>query len=167
PSGPVLAVSGSCAPQTGAQIGAALDAGWHGVHLPVDQLNASASEDVLAALRAGRNTLVYTALGPQPSAAPVGPRAVGAALGALVRAAVARAGVRRVVVAGGDTAGHTMRALGASGLAYAGSFADGAPLCRLFARDPSLDGLEVVLKGGQIGERGFFEHVRNGKTVPA
>jgi len=168
PSGPVLAVSGSCAPQTGAQIGAALDAGWYGVHLPVERLDAGAAEDdVLTALRAGRDTVVYTALGAQPSAAPVDPRAVGTALGALVRAAVARAGVRRVVVAGGDTAGQTMRALGASGLAYAGSIADGAPLCRLFARDPLLDGLDVVLKGGQVGERSFFEHVRNGKYVPA
>jgi uncharacterized protein YgbK (DUF1537 family) len=40
----------------------------------------------------------------------------------------------------------------------------GAPLCRSHADDSSLDGLEIVLKGGQVGTPDFFEIVRSGRT---
>jgi 3-oxoisoapionate kinase len=40
--------------------------------------------------------------------------------------------------------------------------APGAPLCRVWSDLPQRDGLEIVLKGGQIGDAGFFGSVRGG-----
>jgi uncharacterized protein YgbK (DUF1537 family) len=33
----------------------------------------------------------------------------------------------------------------------------GAPLCRIHSDDQHLDGLDIVLKGGQMGSPDFFE----------
>jgi 3-oxoisoapionate kinase len=32
----------------------------------------------------------------------------------------------------------------------------GAPLCRGYSEDPKLDGLEIALKGGQMGKADYF-----------
>lgn len=37
-----------------------------------------------------------------------------------------------------------------------------APLLRAHVSDPASDGLEIVLKGGQMGGEAFFGHVRDG-----
>ena len=37
--------------------------------------------------------------------------------------------------------------------------APGAPLCRAWSQRPDRDGLEIVLKGGQMGAPGFFGDV--------
>jgi 3-oxoisoapionate kinase len=34
--------------------------------------------------------------------------------------------------------------------------APGAPLCRIHSNDKRLDGLDIVLKGGQMGPLNFF-----------
>jgi uncharacterized protein YgbK (DUF1537 family) len=51
--------------------------------------------------------------------------------------------------------------------ALARALREGAPLVRAHAADPAIDGLELVLKGGQMGSDGFFEAVRQGRSVPA
>jgi len=51
------------------------------------------------------------------------------------------------------------RELGISALECQAVLDPGAPLCRAYADDPSLDGLELVLKGGQVGSVDFFEKV--------
>jgi uncharacterized protein YgbK (DUF1537 family) len=43
--------------------------------------------------------------------------------------------------------------------------APGAPLCRAWSREPRRDGLEIVLKGGQMGGTGFFGSVRDGAAT--
>jgi uncharacterized protein YgbK (DUF1537 family) len=69
----VLVVSGSCAPQTAAQIRHAVSSGWRALRLPVGQLinplsRQATAEDAqaqaLSALVAGHSLIVYTALGP-------------------------------------------------------------------------------------------------------
>ena len=40
--------------------------------------------------------------------------------------------------------------------------APGAPLCRAHADDPALDGLELALKGGQVGRDDFFQAAKAG-----
>ncbi|EQD61121.1 hypothetical protein B1A_09823, partial [mine drainage metagenome] len=71
---------------------------------------------------------------------------------------------RRVLLAGGDTSSHAVAQLGLSALTWAASLEPGAPLCRAHAeRHSRHDGLELVLKGGQVGSEGFFERVRLGK----
>jgi len=73
---------------------------------------------------------------------------------------MSKASVARLVVAGGDTSSHAVSALDVWGLSYRGPMAPGAPLCRFHSDDARLDGLEVILKGGQMGSPSFFEDVK-------
>ena len=41
--------------------------------------------------------------------------------------------------------------------------APGAPLCRAHAQRADRDGLEIALKGGQVGAADFFVKARNGQ----
>ncbi len=70
--------------------------------------------------------------------------------------------VRRVGVAGGDTSSVALRSLGAWALAWAGTLAPGVALTRLHAQEPALDGMELMLKGGQMGEPDLFERLLSG-----
>jgi 3-oxoisoapionate kinase len=76
-----------------------------------------------------------------------------------------RVELSRVVVAGGDSSGEVASALGISALSVAAGLAPGSPLCRVWSDLPRRDGLEIVLKGGQIGEASFFGSVRAGTLI--
>ncbi len=39
-----------------------------------------------------------------------------------------------------------------------------APLCYLYSRLPQINGLEIAFKGGQIGNKDFFNQVERGRT---
>jgi 3-oxoisoapionate kinase len=67
-----------------------------------------------------------------------------------------------VVLAGGDTSSHAVAQLGLHALTWAAATEPGAPLCRGHSDTAALDGLELVLKGGQVGSKDFFERVRIG-----
>ena len=49
--------------------------------------------------------------------------------------------------------------LGLWGLSLLGVPEPGVPLCRAHADDPALDGVELVLKGGQMGGTDLFERL--------
>jgi len=88
---------------------------------------------------------------------------VPAALAAVVRGVAAAVGVRRVVVAGGDTSGQVLRELGISALEQVDaseSIAPGVHLCRAASGEVELDGLELLLKPGQLGEVDLFTRFR-------
>ena len=70
--------------------------------------------------------------------------------------------VKRLGIAGGDTSSHAVLALGAWGLSYLQPICPGVALCRLHSDAPHLDGMEVALKGGQMGPPEYFELLRNG-----
>ncbi|RKN44948.1 four-carbon acid sugar kinase family protein [Streptomyces hoynatensis] len=171
--GPVLVVSGSCAPRTAEQIRHALAHGWHGIPLdPEDGASPAALARVrdatLRALARAPGAVVHTALGPLGPAR-VGPNPlsfIGPALAHLVAEAVAHAGVRRVVVAGGDTAGRVIRALGARSAEIDTLLGPGVALCRLGAAHAPLDGVRILLKGGQAGEADLFRRVGGAEPAP-
>ena len=71
--------------------------------------------------------------------------------------------LRRIVVAGGDSSGAVASALDIAALSIEAGLAPGAPLCRAWSDCPTRDGLQVVLKGGQMGGAGFFGLVRKGR----
>jgi uncharacterized protein YgbK (DUF1537 family) len=179
----LLVVSGSCSGQTATQIADALECGWSGVHVPVEALLRDEASAVsrarraaLDALRAGRSVVVYTACGPEDPGVAAGTAAahragigpgrlapvVGRAFGAIVREARADLGIQRVIVTGGDTCGCTLRELDAWGLEVLGAVVPAGFLCRLRSHDVAWDGLELLLKGGQVGGAGLFEQVRSG-----
>jgi uncharacterized protein YgbK (DUF1537 family) len=63
------------------------------------------------------------------------------------------------MLCGGDTSSHAVQQLGLYALTWAANLQPGCPLCRAHA-DSELDGLELVLKGGQVGTDNFFDVVR-------
>ncbi len=179
-------VSGSCSPVTAAQIAWARAQGFHMQRLDVAQaLDAAAGpeqiERIVAAaahaLREGRSPVVYSAEGPADSAvttfdataaahgvtrAEAGQR-VSSALAQVMRGLLDRVpALRRVVVAGGDSSGAVAGVLGITALSVQAGLAPGAPLFRAWSDVAQRDGLEIVLKGGQIGGPGFLGAVRSG-----
>jgi len=77
-----------------------------------------------------------------------------------------RVPLRRVPVAGGDSAGEVASALDIAALSVIAGLAPGAPLCRAWSEGPERDGLQIVLKGGQMGAASFFGAVRSGVPLP-
>ncbi|MCB1021417.1 MAG: four-carbon acid sugar kinase family protein [Acidobacteria bacterium] len=167
----IVVLSGSCSPVTESQIRWAESNGYAALRLDVAALaenpeSARASIDqAVLALAQGRSAVLYTALGPDDrSPAALDLDAVGRHAGHALRDVIARSGVRRAVVAGGDTSGHAGQQLGLYALTMQAPIAPGAPLCRAWSDDPTRDGLEVVFKGGQCGKQDFFESVRQGRA---
>jgi 3-oxoisoapionate kinase len=181
----IAAVSGSVSAVTAAQIAWAVAHGFELIQLdPAFSLDerrwAAAVEEALkhahVSLSRGRSPLIATAQGPDDTAvagfrealasskldaAAVNER-IGAGLGEILRRLVCEAGLKRAAVSGGDTSGFAMRTLGAYALEAIAPIAPGAPLCRVFSTHPTIDGLEISLKGGQMGETNFFGSVRTG-----
>lgn len=179
----LLVVSGSASALTALQIEQALAAGF--VDLPVqadalvDEARWPAARDTLVqaavnALHQGRSPLLHTARGPQDArighmlealaargmsreqARHEGGRLLARRLGELTREILARVPLRRVVLSGGDTSSQVTQVLAPQALTVAARLAPGAPLCRLHADDPALDGVELALKGGQMGGPDYF-----------
>ncbi|MDR6880639.1 four-carbon acid sugar kinase family protein [Bacillus sp. 3255] len=184
PAEQLLVVSGSCSPATSAQINWALAHGYAGVRVPAPLFFAEDAAEVQEQvmreaerhLRAGKNVIMYTALGPNDESiaethqllsqdgrhlSATGER-IGGRLGEMAKQLVMSAGLRRVVFAGGDTSGFAIKQLNLYALEMIAPVVPGGPLCRAYSHDERLDGLEVVLKGGQVGPPDFFERVRLG-----
>lgn len=184
----IAAVSGSCSPVTAAQIRWARANGFATERLDLPRALDDAGREgeiercvELAAVAVGRGTsvIVYSAEGPDDptvtgfdtlaQAAGLGrhdaARRVGTTLAEVMRRLLDRVELRRIVVAGGDSSGEVAGALGIAALSVAAGLAPGAPLCRAWSASARRDGLEIVLKGGQIGPASFFGSVRAGRPV--
>ncbi|WP_332682758.1 four-carbon acid sugar kinase family protein [Bosea sp. (in: a-proteobacteria)] len=156
PSGPVLALVGSLSPVTRAQVEAA--SGY--ARIAVDPLRLLGEAGHAAVLRQEACRLLgegdVMLVTDRPAGAPGDTAKVAAATGELLRAIVAEAAIARLVVAGGDTSTLAVRALDIWGLSHRAPLVPGAPLCRAHSDQPRLDGIDVVLKGGQMGPPDFF-----------
>lgn len=163
----LLVVSGSCSPRSGEQIEWAVRNGFRGLRIdPLafdeDGIRASA----LAALAGGESVVVYSAAGPGDIIDKPGlQQELGLRVGRFAADLVRRSGVRRIVVAGGDTSGRVGQALGITALTMVRPFAPGSPLCRIWASESWTDGVEILFKGGQVGGVRLFGEVRDGRTI--
>jgi 3-oxoisoapionate kinase len=158
---PLLVVSGSCSLATGRQIEWALRNGFSGIRLEPASLEVQLPgvvEETVEALLAGRSTVVYTALGASTTSA-AGGEALGRGLGDLVAAVLRRVRLRRILLCGGDTCSHAVQQLPIGALTWLANACPGGPLCRAHSENTELDGLELVLKGGQVGEADLFATV--------
>ncbi|MBB5781285.1 3-oxo-tetronate kinase [Nonomuraea jabiensis] len=146
PTGPGIVLAGSCSAATLEQVALARR------HLPSHRLRAGRDglvEEALGWLEAtlaeqGR-AMVYSSAPPEersPGAAGLLERALAA-----VAARAARLGARRIVVAGGETSGAVVNALGVTG-AVVGAEADRGVPWLLTTGDPSL---ALLLKSGNFG----------------
>ncbi len=166
--GPVFVLSGSMSPVTARQIEAATG---------YERLSADAArlvEDceykdqliglVVADMLAGRNVLVYTH--DAGAAKEVAPQHIAQAAADFVVDVVTRmaktAPLRRIGVAGGDTSSRVAQTLGLWGLSYQTTMAPGVTLCRAHSERATVDGLELMLKGGQMGPTDVFDRLALG-----
>ena len=184
----IACVSGSVSPVTAAQIALARDKGFATIALDTaravdaaewERETGRATEAALTALGSGRDALVHSAAGPDdPSVAAfrtavemsnqlveaVNER-VGVGLGAILDGILAKTRLPRAVISGGDTSGRAASMLGIDALTAIAPLAPGSPLCRAHAARADRDGLEIALKGGQVGAPDFFLAAKNGGAL--
>jgi len=86
---------------------------------------------------------------------------IGRCLGQVLDKVLNGSGIRRAVAAGGDTSGHTMQELGLEALVALAPTIPGAALCAGYGSGTH-DGLQIALKGGQMGSEDFFGWIRDG-----
>ncbi|RWF64885.1 MAG: four-carbon acid sugar kinase family protein, partial [Mesorhizobium sp.] len=174
----IAVVSGSCSPTTERQIRHALTDGFDGIEVdPVelvsedsDKAIARAAASGRASLEAGRSVVLYTALGPAADRGAEIDRQAGArhklgrGLGELLRELTIEQKLQRVVIAGGDTSSHALGQMGVDALTVRMPLpaSPGSPLCVAHSRVKTIDGLEVALKGGQVGTDRYFCAIRDG-----
>lgn len=167
----LLVLSGSCSALSAAQIDWALAHGFEGMHIDPAILGTEAEQaleaKMLAALCAGRSVAMYTAKGPDDARAAMPAAELAVCIGELyarlARAAIVQAGLTRLVIAGGDSSSFTMRALGAVALEVCAShFKQNAHVCTVQSEDPAIHGVQVLLKGGQVGANDLYGLMLNG-----
>jgi len=175
----LIAISGSVSEITAGQIAWALGNGFVGI--PFDacavvqgKAEAAIEAAVVAALHADGDPLIFTARGPDDPAvaafrqasAHLPPeeanRQLGEALGKVLDRVLRQSGARRAVISGGDTSGHATRQLGVFALTALAPITPGGALCRAHSDDPHYDGLELALKGGQMGSTDYLGRVKHG-----
>lgn len=187
PRGPaekIVAVCGSCSPITESQIAWAEANGFFVIAADTvamvqggEEIEARTAEMLADALSKSTGVVLHSARGPaDPRLAPTratlekrgltaldSSRILGNAMGRTLRLLITKTGVSRVVLAGGDSSSHTVDAMGVEALAVAGPLVPGAPLCRIHSTDAAIDGVEMSLKGGQVGGPDFFGRVLAGR----
>jgi uncharacterized protein YgbK (DUF1537 family) len=182
-AGPIAVVSGSVSPTTQVQIGHAENAGF--IVLPVaaeslaeesEETVATAVHRAVALVNSGKDVLLCTARGHNDPAVarfttwkaqqalPTSEvnRRVGGGLGEILFRIIQGTGLRRAVISGGDTSGHAARRLGLFALTALAPTIPGAALCLAHADNPKVDGLQLALKGGQMGTSDYFSWIREG-----
>jgi uncharacterized protein YgbK (DUF1537 family) len=166
--GPVLVLAGSLSPMTARQIRAATS--YEHLLLDAPRLandmayRSQLAKDIAMRLQQGINMLACTSSEGQIACAdaPADARTLATACGELLAQVLKLAPVKRLGVAGGDTSSHAVQALDAWGLSYQAQLAPGVALCRLHSDDLALDGLEIMLKGGQMGGEMLLEELLTG-----
>jgi len=171
-------VSGSVSPTTERQIRTAAENGFESIALDPLALVSNGEAAVEAAVQAGvsklkdgKSVILYTALGPSADRGadidrlPGARHRLGSTLGTILRRLIEAEGLSRAVVAGGDTSSHALRQLKIDALTTLLPLPQtpGSPLCLAHGDYPPTNGLQIALKGGQVGTDGYFAQIRLGR----
>jgi uncharacterized protein YgbK (DUF1537 family) len=167
-AGACAIVSGSCSAASNAQTAHYLGQGGQG--FAVDPLRIASGDDVVAEAlawagpRIGRQQPLLVYATAEPGAVQAVQQALGVeragllveqALSAIARALVER-GVRQLVVAGGETSGACVQALGIERLRIGRPIDPGVPWCLAQSAAAPAGGLHIALKSGNFGGTDFF-----------
>ncbi|MCX7227491.1 MAG: four-carbon acid sugar kinase family protein [Burkholderiales bacterium] len=163
--GPVFVLAGSLSPLSARQVAQAR--AYERVALDAGRLAAGDAGYLEATARAigarlaqGAHVLAGTSIaGPAPRGADP---ALAPACGALLAAVLGQARCARVGVVGGDTSSRAVQALAPWALGWVGRVGASSPVVRAHADDPAVDGLELMLKGGQMGEDDVLDRLVSG-----
>lgn len=179
----MLAVSGSVSPITAAQIAFAETDGFAILPLDVAAVvrgdSSAETQAVTAAKEAlaqGLDPLICSARGPDDPAIAAMHAArdaaglsdedanarIGAALGRCLKRLLHDTGIRRAVISGGDTSGHATRQLDIYAVTALAPTIPGAALLTAHSDTPALAGLQLALKGGQMGSPDYFGWIKRG-----
>jgi len=186
--GPLLVLSGSCATVTGEQIRWArkngfVDVAIHPQDLLDDEKKIFLKQKIVAraleALAHGDSVILHTAVGPQDPRIKAmeemteklslttteANETLGNELGDMACNIVGNSQVKRLVIAGGDTAGRIQQSLKIEALQVSKPIGIGAPLCYVFSKQPEFNGLEMAFKGGQVGSRDYLYQAQCAHTA--
>jgi uncharacterized protein YgbK (DUF1537 family) len=184
----LFVLSGSVSPMNAAQLDWAIEHGFEPIRLETaklvdpdaaDEAQSAAVGEGVDMLSAGKSVVCYSARGPDDSAIDETRQRfeslgtdgsletrLGQRKGVILREVLERADLQRACVAGGDTSSHAIRELDIRALEAIAPVGPGGPLCRVHADQPAFEGLEIALKGGQVGTKNddhdYFGVVRDG-----
>tara|TARA_R110000868_G_scaffold411283_1_gene702711 strand:- start:51699 stop:52952 length:1254 start_codon:yes stop_codon:yes gene_type:complete len=153
PNRNVLVFAGSRSALTRAQVAAA--GRFSRLEVTAEALRGGGAVEAQAAAMLGQGAPVLLHLDPQSDYA-MPPERLAALSSALLARVVARHPVGWLGIAGGDTSSRICAALNMTAIDYLAPIAPGVGLCRAVHRDAALDGMRLMLKGGQMGEDGLF-----------
>lgn len=163
---PTVILSGSCSEMTRTQIDA------FARHAPVLRLDAERLSDATvrdavawATPLLARSAVLICSIksaNDQPASIPGAPEAMEAVLGGIARRLYAE-GFRRFVVAGGETSGAVVEALGVRMLEVGPELSPGVS----WMAGPAETGLILALKSGNFGDRELFVRAANSAQSPA
>ena len=160
--GPAFVLIGSLSPVTRKQ--AEYTASYDRTEVDPDQLVTNEryagelAERLIASLRDGRPTMAMTR---EIRSERISNWQVATATAGLANSVLAAGVTRKACIAGGDTSSYFMSAVDGWALRHLGNVGPGSPVCELVSDDAALDGLHLLLKGGQMGERDVFERFAN------
>lgn len=181
----VAVISGSCSPITQCQIDCAQQAGFSVVVLDPTQVLAESDwqrecvrvrDQAMRSVDAGNSVIVCTVQGPDdPSidalrnavsqsqmAMEDVNEAIGVGLGKILNHILRRSKISRAAIAGGDTSSYGAQQLGLYGVSARSLLSPGAAVLVGHSEDPEMNGLEIALKGGQMGQPEYFLKLRDG-----
>lgn len=163
PSKPVFVLAGSRSPVTAAQV----ESSREFLSVPINPEEIAADRDtvfqkylscMLELLGGGKDVLavVGSAMNHDLKRSDI------ARFTAQLTARVASSGlIDRLCIAGGDTSSLALQEIGAESLSYEADVEPGICLCRLHSQtQPAIDGLEILLKGGQMGSPQLFNTLK-------
>lgn len=188
----LLVISGSLSPIASKQIDTALANGFESIAIDTTVLASGADMEttiapaIAAAIKAiqqGKSVIVHTSTGNHDGRVADAkamfenrgwdaqtirtqtPKIFGTALGLVADAVINQTNIQRLVIAGGDTSSYAARALGIEAVEMIAPLWTGAPLCKAHAPGKPVDGLEVNIKGGQVGDENYYLTALKGKSL--
>jgi len=166
-TGPVFVLAGSLSPTTARQV----DSASAYVRSPLDAQRVIVRDrayldawiaQAATQLRAGKNVLAYTCSADVAAGPPSLAHDLAAQCGVLLARLMQLVPLRRVGIAGGDTSSHAVKALDIWALSHVGGLAPGVAMCRAHSHASHLEGVEFMLKGGQMGPDDLFDRLLTG-----
>jgi len=188
---PILVLSGSVSPVTASQIEWAVNNGFAEIEVDPEAMDDDKTESfiveyqkrIVSCLRNGKSVILHTSKGPQDE------RVVktkflleakgwdeqtrrtqtaikfGEILGKSALRALEEFPVKRLVIAGGDTSSFVAREMGIEAVEMFAPIFAGSPICISFATGSPVDGIEINLKGGQVGDETYFGTIQKGRIT--